>query len=152
MDVTTPSHLCSVASAIVYLVISNAGTQLEDRSEFMKTLLIVWTFSIAAFGQQLTQACHTRGMLRLATPFNTVYCRVNHKVRWAVNYDQSKNLLIVANPETGSFWYFPLYVNTVYKDTALMPQSKSPQTMGFTLTTTFFEDDHWISIRFGGND
>jgi hypothetical protein len=77
---------------------------------------------------------------------------VNHKVRWAVNYDQAKNLLIVANPETGSFWYFPLYVNTDYRDTALMPQSMPAQTMRFKLTTGFKEDDYWIQVRFGGND
>jgi hypothetical protein len=125
------------------------NAQLEGRSEFMKTLLIVWAFSIAALGQQRTQTCHAQGALRLATPFNTVYCKVNHKVRWAVNYDQVKNLLIVANPETGSFWYFPLYMNTDYRDTALMPQSMPAQTMRFKLTTGFKEDDYWIQVRFG---
>jgi hypothetical protein len=118
----------------------------------MKTLLIVWTLSIAALGQQLTQTCHVQGALHLTAPPTTVYCSVNHKVRWAVTYDQAKSLLIVANRGTNSFWYFPLYVNTVYRDTALMPQSNPPQTMGFTLTTTFLEDEHWIPIRFGGND
>jgi hypothetical protein len=118
----------------------------------MKTLFILWTLSIAALGQQLTHVCHAQGRLRLATPLNTVYCTVNHKIRWAVNYDESKNLLIVRNPETDSFWYFPLYVNTVYRDTALMPQSKPTQTMRFKLTTGFKEDDYWIPVLFGGND
>jgi hypothetical protein len=118
----------------------------------MKTLLVLWTLSIAALGQQLTERCHAHGALRLSAPPTTVYCKVNHQVRWAVTYDQAKNLLIVANRETDSFWYFPLYVNTVYKDAALMPQSKPPQTMRFNLTTGFKEDEHWIEVWFGGTE
>jgi len=128
------------------------NAQLESQSELMKTLLILWTLSIAALAQQQTHNCHAQGALRLATPFNTVYCKMNHKVRWAVNYDEGKNLLIVANRGTDSFWYFPLYVNTVYKSTALMLQSKPPQTMRFKLKTGFKEDEYWIPVRFGGND
>jgi len=128
------------------------NAQLESRNELMKILFILWTLSIVGLGQQQTQNCHAYGALHLVAPPTTVYCKVNHKVRWAVTYDQGKNLLIVGNPETDSFWYFPLYVNTLYKDAALVPQSKPPQTMRFSLTTGFKEDDYWIPVRFGGDD
>ena len=78
----------------------------------MKTLFILCTLSIAALGQQLTHVCHAQGRLRLAIPLNTVYCRVNHKIRWAVNYDESKNLVIVRNP-LHSHRQGPIYLNVL---------------------------------------
>ena len=107
--------------------------------------LILLLGSLGAAGQ--TVKCIGVGLLRLAPPSNTIYCKSAGKILWAVTYGVEKNQFILYSTQMNSFFYVPAQPDQRYIGSAVRAKSDA----WYSMTSSPYEDEHQVFINFEGH-
>ncbi len=113
----------------------------------MKKLLWLFLLFSPLFSSAQSVKCIGVGWLNLGPPSNTIYCKNNGEILWAVTYGVEKNQLILHSTQMNSWMYDPAQPNQRYVGSAVRGKSDA----WYSMTTSFYEDDHKVFINFEGH-